>query len=88
VTVFAIDADMQACNSAYGDLSNGCTSPGSHFNPLNQDHGAPSDTYRHVGDLGNIEADSEGVAKFEFVDKLISLNGPLSIVGCVLFPYI
>ena len=25
----------------YGDLSNGCTSTGGHYNPLNTDHGAP-----------------------------------------------
>lgn len=44
-------------------------------------HGAPTDVNRHVGDLGNIETDSKGVAVFSFEDSLISLNGPLSIVG-------
>ncbi|KAJ7688802.1 superoxide dismutase, partial [Mycena olivaceomarginata] len=46
--------------------------------------GAPSDTERHVGDLGNIKTDADGTASFEFEDSLISLNGPLSIVGWVL----
>ena len=67
--------------SASGDLSNGCASAGPHFNPFEMTHGAPTDVNRHVGDLGNIETDSKGVATFSFEDSLISLNGPLSIVG-------
>lgn len=70
--------------SVSGDLSGGCASAGSHFNPFSRDHGAPGDIERHVGDLGNIESDSSGNAKFTFEDRLISLNGPLSIVGWVL----
>ncbi|KAI0775534.1 superoxide dismutase [Trametes elegans] len=66
---------------ASGDLSNGCTSAGSHFNPFGMTHGAPTDVTRHVGDLGNLESDSKGVATFSFEDSLISLNGPLSIIG-------
>ena len=67
--------------SVSGDLSNGCASAGSHFNPFNKNHGAPEDKERHVGDLGNIKSDSNGNAKFTLEDKLLSLNGPLSIVG-------
>ncbi|EPQ54450.1 hypothetical protein GLOTRDRAFT_139037 [Gloeophyllum trabeum ATCC 11539] len=65
-----------------GDVSS-CAAAGSHFNPFSTTHGAPTDpsSKRHVGDLGNIESDRNGVAVFEFQDKLISLNGPLSIVG-------
>lgn len=40
-----------------GDLSNGCASTGSHFNPNNHTHGAPKDKERHAGDLGNVVAD-------------------------------
>ncbi|KAJ7505257.1 superoxide dismutase [Mycena galericulata] len=65
----------------FGDLSGGCLSAGPHFNPYGKNHGAPSDTERHVGDLGNIQTDSTGSASFKFEDTLISLNGPLSIVG-------
>ncbi|KAG2757974.1 hypothetical protein P692DRAFT_20824098, partial [Suillus brevipes Sb2] len=64
-----------------GDLSNGCLSTGSHFNPYDKTHGAPSDSIRHVGDLGNIESDEYGTATIALKDSLISLNGPLSIVG-------
>ncbi|KAJ1119708.1 hypothetical protein NDU88_007893 [Pleurodeles waltl] len=66
---------------AYGDNTNGCMSAGSHFNPEDKKHGAPGDAVRHVGDLGNVEATGDGVATFKFDDHLISLRGPLSIVG-------
>ncbi|XP_076374043.1 uncharacterized protein LOC143258652 isoform X2 [Tachypleus tridentatus] len=65
----------------YGDNTNGCVSAGGHFNPFNQDHGAPGDQVRHVGDLGNIEAGDDGVAKVHLTDRLLSLTGPLSVVG-------
>lgn len=45
------------------------------------DHGAPSDTIRHVGDLGNILADSNGNANFEMTDSVIALEGRNSIIG-------
>ncbi|KAI1728228.1 copper/zinc superoxide dismutase (SODC) domain-containing protein [Ditylenchus destructor] len=65
----------------YGDSTNGCVTAGPHLNPFNKTHGGPQDDNRHVGDLGNVEAGSDGVAKFEFQDKLIQLAGQNSIVG-------
>ncbi|KAL1131342.1 hypothetical protein AAG570_010960 [Ranatra chinensis] len=65
----------------FGDNTNGCTSAGAHFNPLNKDHGAPEDTCRHAGDLGNVSAGCDGIAKVSIVDKGISLCGPMSIIG-------
>ncbi|KAG8190853.1 hypothetical protein JTE90_028347 [Oedothorax gibbosus] len=65
----------------YGDLSNGCTSAGGHYNPFGKQHGAPMDENRHVGDLGNIEALSDGVARIDIVDPQLRLCGPLSIMG-------
>lgn len=44
-------------------------------------HGAPTDAIRHVGDLGNIDANNEGVATINISDKIISLSGPNSIIG-------
>ena len=67
--------------SQLGDLTSGCASSLTHFNPFNAKHGAPGDAERHVGDLGNIQSDASGTATFSFTDKLISLNGPLSVVG-------
>ena len=52
-----------------------------HFNPEQNQHGAPQDSFRHVGDLGNILAERDGAASFEIVDNRISLTGPFSIVG-------
>uniref|UniRef100_A0A8F2PXA4 Superoxide dismutase [Cu-Zn] n=1 Tax=Lasioderma serricorne TaxID=295660 RepID=A0A8F2PXA4_9COLE len=66
---------------ALGDLSNGCTSAGGHFNPFNRTHGAPNATNRHVGDLGNIVADANGVATINLTDNLIALSGETSIIG-------
>lgn len=59
----------------------GCISAGAHFNPHQKDHGSPTDEIRHVGDLGNIEAGSNGVAKVDITDKLISLSGAQNIIG-------
>uniref|UniRef100_C6TFH5 Superoxide dismutase [Cu-Zn] n=1 Tax=Glycine max TaxID=3847 RepID=C6TFH5_SOYBN len=44
-------------------------------------HGAPEDEVRHAGDLGNIVANTEGVAEATIVDNQIPLSGPNSVVG-------
>jgi Cu-Zn family superoxide dismutase len=63
-----------------------CSAPdastvGGHFNPTHHKHGGPDDPDRHLGDLGNITADSNGHAYFMRVDKVMSLNGANSIIG-------
>ncbi|KAL8936741.1 MAG: hypothetical protein Q9211_004035 [Gyalolechia sp. 1 TL-2023] len=65
----------------FGDNTNGCTSAGPHFNPFSKDHGAPSDSVRHVGDLGNFETDDQGNSKGSVTDNLIKLIGPESVLG-------
>lgn len=66
----------------YGDCSaEDGASAGGHFNPFDKPHGAPTDKERHVGDLGNITANEEGIAKFEMVDSVISFSGKSSIIG-------
>ncbi len=66
----------------YGDCSapDG-TSTGGHFNPDHKNHGAPTDAERHVGDLGNVTADSTGHAHLSMIDNVISFSGPHSIIG-------
>nr|XP_014292907.2 superoxide dismutase [Cu-Zn] [Halyomorpha halys] len=65
----------------FGDLSKDCESIGEHFNPAYTQHGGPADPYRHVGDLGNIQANADGLAKIADSDHLISLTGPNSVIG-------
>lgn len=56
------------------------SSAGGHFNPMQLKHGAPSSRDRHAGDLGNIQANRKGTAKFKFKDKIIRLSGENSIL--------
>lgn len=65
-----------------GDTST-CDAAGAHFNPDGNTHGARDHEVRHVGDLGNIEfvGGDSGIAKVDFVDNVISLNGCHNIVG-------
>jgi superoxide dismutase, Cu-Zn family len=66
----------------WGDLDcadGKCT--GGHFNPTGANHGGPDSETRHVGDLGNIEANDAGVAKYSRVDRHLSLDGIHSIIG-------
>ena len=65
----------------FGNLSQGCVTAGAHYNPYGKTHGGPDDEERHVGDLGNIVADENGVGLFELTDSLIRITGDYSIVG-------
>lgn len=65
----------------FGDNTNGCMSAGPHFNPSGKTHGGPTDDVRHAGDLGNVIANAEGVAKVDITDAQISLLGAKSILG-------
>ena len=66
-----------------GDLRKGCDSLCSHYNPFNATHGDitfPKDL-RHVGDLGNVQANSKGMVNVTLVDQIIRLRGIHSILG-------
>jgi Cu-Zn family superoxide dismutase len=65
----------------FGDTTNGCISTGPHFNPEGKTHGAPEDSNRHAGDLGNVVAGADGVVSVELSDSQIPLSGPNSVVG-------
>ena len=57
-------------------------SAGGHFNPTSKAHGAPEATEHHIGDLGNLEADSNGQAKLDRNFDFLALScGPNSILG-------
>ena len=63
-----------------------CSSPdgksaGGHFNPGKSPHAGHDAMPRHVGDLGNIEADSDGKAHLELTDKMMTMSGENSIIG-------
>ncbi len=57
------------------------TSAGGHYNPADNSHAGPDAESRHVGDMGNLEADADGNATINYVDNTITLNGSESIMG-------
>src|SRR5204862_1130429 len=67
----------------FGDCSAAdASSAGAHFNPANNPLAGPDATDRHVGDMGNVEADASGKATLEYVDHQISLtNDQDSVIG-------
>ena len=65
----------------FGNLSEGCKTAGPHFNPFGKTHGSPDREERHVGDLGNVVAGDDGVAKFELEDHLVMLSGENTVIG-------
>lgn len=66
----------------FGDCSEkDATSAGGHFNPTKHEHAGPDASERHMGDLGNIEADSSGKAHLEMTDTTLKLSGDNSIIG-------
>ncbi|XP_020600407.1 superoxide dismutase [Cu-Zn]-like [Orbicella faveolata] len=82
----------------FGDIvSDGCQSTGGHYNPFNRSHGGPFARSKdgnvqdnliflvcsHVGDLGNVRADRNGVVNVVFQDPvgLVYLSGPNSVIG-------
>lgn len=50
-------------------------------NPFGKVHGAPTDSDRHVGDLGNFKTNAEGNAVGSMQDKLVKLIGAESVLG-------
>lgn len=63
-----------------------CSSPdgksaGGHFFTDYDNHGGLEDHETHVGDLGNLEANEEGIAKITFITDKLSFSGPNSILG-------
>ena len=66
----------------FGDCSAAdFTSAGGHFNPTGNPHGSPKDAKRHEGDMGNIEAGSDGTATIDYTDAGLGFQGAKSILG-------
>jgi Cu-Zn family superoxide dismutase len=63
------------CSASDGSSAKG------HFNPGKNHHGGPVAKDRHAGDLGNLIANSKGVAEYEKKDKAIRLTGEGGILG-------
>ena len=58
------------------------SSAGGHYNPEGHDHALPDKAKRHAGDLGNLEANAEGMARINLVVDNITLMGPKNpIIG-------
>jgi superoxide dismutase, Cu-Zn family len=66
----------------FGDVSSDDgSSAGGHFNPMGMPHSMPMSEKRHEGDMGNVEADEQGIAHLDYVDRTMKLNGKYSIIG-------
>jgi Cu-Zn family superoxide dismutase len=66
----------------FGDCSAAdFTSAGGHFNPGGDPHAGPDVPARHRGDMGNIEANADGVAVLDITDAMLSFDGPNSLLG-------
>jgi Cu-Zn family superoxide dismutase len=66
----------------FGDCSSpDAMSAGGHFNPTGAQHAGTEVARRHIGDLGNIEANNRGVAKFDITDPHLTFAGMTSILG-------
>jgi Cu-Zn family superoxide dismutase len=61
----------------FGDCSApDAMSAGGHYDPAgSKHHGSPTDTPRHAGDMGNLQADAAGKAHLELVLEGVALEG-------------
>lgn len=69
----------------FGDCSDSGKAAGGHYNPKNNPHGnvlKDGQAHAHAGDMGNVEADSQGVAHINVTIPGMTLaGGKLSAAG-------
>ena len=66
----------------FGDCSaKDASSAGGHYNPTKDPHAGHDAEKRHIGDMGNLEADASGKARLELKDKMMKFSGSNSIIG-------
>lgn len=59
----------------YGDCSaEDGSSAGGHFNPEENEHGSPKQDDRHMGDMGNLAVNADGIGTIEYVDQTIRVS--------------
>ncbi len=64
-----------------GNTECGANSLCDHYNPTNQNHGGLNKDHSHIGDLGNIIANSKGVIDQTLVADRVRLSGSRSVYG-------
>ena len=58
------------------------SSAGGHFNPASEQHGSPTGTHHHAGDLGNIKIGADGKGTLSLtVTGLTVDNGATGVIG-------
>ena len=70
----------------FGDIRESCINTGRHYNPTGSEHGSRISEVRHLGDLGNLEANMNGIVINQWKGLDMDLTGPFSILGrsCVI----
>jgi len=69
------------------DDADSLTAP-EHWNPTQQPHGDVDSGRRHLGDLGNLVADASGNARYDRLDRGLTLEGPEAITGHALVVHV
>lgn len=74
----------------FGDLRDGCTSAGEHYNPLGRPHGGLRGRQRHRGDFGNLRAEGgevnqriivEGITVPEMIGRTLVVHADVDDLG-------
>jgi Cu-Zn family superoxide dismutase len=64
------------------------SSAGEHFSPDDHQHGSPTDAAHHAGDLGNVTADSRGIAVTQLETTDLTLTGKYGAVDRALIVHV